>query len=73
VQTKAGAVEEQAIHVSVIRAEVEAAQGRRAAALARLHRARADADRRGLVTWSLDAERVLARLNPRGGTSEERC
>jgi tetratricopeptide (TPR) repeat protein len=62
VQLKAGAVEEQAIHVSVIRAEVEAAQGKRAAAVARLHRARADADQRGLVTWSKDAQRVLARI-----------
>ena len=62
VQAKAGAVAEQAIHVSVIRAEVEAAQGKRAAALTRLHRARADADQRGLVTWSKDAQSALARI-----------
>jgi tetratricopeptide (TPR) repeat protein len=61
-QSKAGPIEEQAIQVSIIRAEVEAAQGKRAAAIARLNRAIADADKRGLVTWSLDAKRVLSRL-----------
>ena len=62
VLAKTGAVAEQAIQVQVVRAEVEAAQGKRAAALTRLHRARADADQRGLVTWSRDADRVLARI-----------
>ena len=61
VQATAGPVEEQAIHVSVIRAEVDAAQGRRAAAIARLKKAIADADRLGLKTWSLDATAVLSR------------
>lgn len=65
VQIKAGVVDEQAIHVSVVGAEVEAAQGKRAAAIERLHRARSDADRLGLVTWSLDARMVLSRLDRR--------
>jgi len=68
VLAKTGTVAEQAIQVSVVRAEVEAAQGKRAAALTRLHRARADADQRGLVTWSLDAQRVLARIDSRAAT-----
>ena len=62
VRAKAGVIADQEIHVSVIRAEVDAAQGKRAAALSRLHRAKADADQRGLVTWSKDAERALARI-----------
>ena len=74
VQAKAVAVDEQqAIHVSVIRAEVDAAQGKPAAAIARLTRARADADRRGLLTWSLDARLVLSRLDPREAAATERA
>jgi tetratricopeptide (TPR) repeat protein len=73
VQAKAGIVEEQAIHVSVIRAEVEAAQGKRAAAIARLQKAIADANKKGLVTWSLDARLILSRLDPREAAATERA
>jgi tetratricopeptide (TPR) repeat protein len=72
-QAKVGVNEEQSIHLSVIRAEVEAAQGRRAAAIERLKKARADADRLGLRTWSLDAGLVLARLDPREAAATERA
>ena len=72
VQVKAGVVKEQAIHLSVVRAEVEAAQGRRAAAIERLKKARADADRLGLVTWSLDARLVWSRVDPSQAAALER-
>jgi hypothetical protein len=71
VQAKAGVVEEQAIHVSTIAAEVEAAQGRKQAAIARLIKARRDADRLGLVTWSLEARLALSRLDPKEATATQ--
>lgn len=72
-QASVGVNEEQSIHISVIRAEVEAAEGRRAAAIERLKKARADADRLGLTTWSLDAGLVLSRLDPREAAATERA
>lgn len=71
VQAKSGIVEEQAIHISAIRAEVETSQGKRVAAIARLQKAIADANKRGLVTWSLDARLVLSRLDPREAAATE--
>ena len=73
VQAAGAVVEEQAIHVAVIRAEVEAAQGKRTAAIARLTRAISDADRSGLTTWWLDARLVLSRLDPREAAETERA
>lgn len=70
-QIKVGAVEDQAIHISAIRAEVDAAQGNRAEALTRVRRAIADADRLGLKTWSLDARLVLSRIDRREAAATE--
>ncbi|MGE3491269.1 MAG: winged helix-turn-helix domain-containing protein [Vicinamibacterales bacterium] len=73
VQASAGVVEEQAIHLSTVAAEVEAAQGRKPPAIARLTRAWKDADRLGLVTWSLEARLALSRLEPSEAAATERA
>lgn len=72
-QKKVGPVNDQAVHVAVIHAEVDAAQGNRTEALSRVRRAIADADRLGLKTWSLDARLVLSRLDRREAAATEQA
>jgi len=64
-QQKAGPVFDQQLQLSTVRAEVDAAQGRRAAAITRLQKVIADANRTHLLTFELDARLVLSRLDPR--------
>lgn len=62
VQQQAGKVDDQAWQVAIVRGQVDAARGRRAASIASLQRIALETEKRGLKTIAADARGAMAKL-----------
>jgi lipopolysaccharide biosynthesis regulator YciM len=68
VQERAGKVDDHAWQVAIVRGQVDAARGRRAAAIASLQRIVLETEKRGLKTIAADARSAMAKLGPAAQT-----